>query len=67
MSSLTLFREGDQYQFKTVERQDGLQEYQIVLKELFAFSSYEIVVQAFNANGAGPNSDSIVATTLEDG
>ncbi|XP_035702855.1 Down syndrome cell adhesion molecule-like protein Dscam2 isoform X2 [Folsomia candida] len=60
------FREGDQYQFKTVERQDGLQEYQIVLKELFAFSSYEIVVQAFNANGAGPNSDSIVATTLED-
>jgi hypothetical protein len=57
-------REGEQYQFNTIERREGLQEYQI--KGLHAFSSYEIVVQAYNTIGSGPFSESLVASTLED-
>lgn len=37
------------------------------LTELEKFTEYEIVVQAFNSEGAGPLTDPIVASTLEDG
>jgi hypothetical protein len=37
------------------------------LQSLDKFTSYQVVVQAYNSQGEGPASTSVVATTLEDG
>jgi hypothetical protein len=41
--------------------------HQFTLQSLAKFTSYQVVVQAFNTQGDGPTSTSMVATTLEDG
>lgn len=38
-----------------------------VLESLDKFTSYQVVVLAYNTQGEGPISTSMVATTLEDG
>ncbi|ODN00362.1 Down syndrome cell adhesion molecule-like protein Dscam2 [Orchesella cincta] len=59
------YREGEQYQFSTIERKEPiLQEF--LISGLVPFTSYEIVLQAYNGIGTGPMSDAMVATTLED-
>jgi len=37
------------------------------LENLEKFTQYAVHIQAFNAAGAGPRSDDVVALTLEDG
>lgn len=59
---LPLYRDGGQYEFSTV---DSVEEFR--LKNLKPFTSYEVVVQAFNSIGAGPFSQPTVGTTLEGG
>ena len=36
-----------------------------ILRELAAFTSYDVVVQAFNSKGSGNLSDPVVAKTME--
>lgn len=52
------------YSFKTVEASSGAR---VVLANLAKFTSYNIVVQAFNSRGAGPASEPVAARTMEDG
>jgi hypothetical protein len=37
------------------------------LHSLKKFTSYQIIVQAYNKEGVGPASNTLVATTMEDG
>lgn len=63
---MSVFREGEQYQFSTIERKEqSLQEF--LISGLVAFTSYEIIVQAYNGFGTGPMSEAMLVTTLEDG
>ena len=54
------------YNFKTVEvgSQYGGE---VLLQGLAKYTTYSIVVQAYNSRGAGPSSDYVTAQTLEDG
>lgn len=54
------------YNFKTVEigsQFDG----EVTLTRLSKFTTYSIIVQAFNSRGAGPASEPLVVRTKEDG
>ena len=37
------------------------------IEQLKTFTKYAIILQAFNARGAGPKSEEVVVTTMEDG
>lgn len=52
------------FSFKTVEAGSGGR---VVLPGLARFSSYHVVVQAYNSKGAGPASEPVMARTMEDG
>lgn len=41
--------------------------HRFVLQTLEKFTSYQIVIQAYNQQGLGPASEASLATTLEDG
>ncbi|XP_074605506.1 cell adhesion molecule Dscam1-like isoform X2 [Brevipalpus obovatus] len=59
----------EQYLYKTLEIGDdqaSKYEHQVILSSLKPFTSYDIIIQVYNSIGAGPRSDPISATTLED-
>ncbi|CAG2054815.1 unnamed protein product, partial [Timema podura] len=59
----------DQYQYRSVENRldiSSLQRGEFILTDLMKFTSYSIVLQAYNALGPGPATQEIVASTLED-
>ena len=37
------------------------------IEQLKTFTRYAIILQAFNSKGAGPKSDELIVTTMEDG
>ncbi|GFU19915.1 down syndrome cell adhesion molecule-like protein 1 homolog [Nephila pilipes] len=55
-------KNGGQYLFKTLKVTDGF-ENECLLTNLLSSTEYNIVVQAFNDKGPGPQSDEIVAQT----
>ncbi|GFS52696.1 down syndrome cell adhesion molecule [Trichonephila inaurata madagascariensis] len=59
-----LYGSPDTFTFKPVESIKGRTQYFIV-SNLNRFTEYSIVVQAFNARGAGPPSEEVMTRTLE--
>ncbi|XP_068242209.1 cell adhesion molecule Dscam2-like [Palaemon carinicauda] len=64
---------GTQYNFTTVENSEGIQTglegegpWVVTVKDLRPYTDYQLVVQAFNAEGAGPLSPPATVTTRED-
>lgn len=57
---------GGQYLFKTLKVTEDF-ENECVLSNLFSSTEYNIVVQAFNEKGPGPQSDEIIAETTKFG
>lgn len=54
------------YNFKTVEA--GIQYGgEILIQRLNKFTTYSVIVQAFNSRGPGPSSNSVILRTKEDG
>ncbi|XP_059483764.1 cell adhesion molecule Dscam2 [Neocloeon triangulifer] len=51
------------FSFKTVEAGSGAR---VVLPGLARYSTYHVVVQAYNSKGAGPASEPVAARTMED-
>ena len=45
----------------------GASSHEFSLRALGKFTSYQVVARAYNTQGEGPASTSVVATTLEDG
>lgn len=56
----------DSYLYKTLEVGQGTRE-EVLLTQLQKFTSYSVLVQAYNSMGAGPRSDEVIVQTLEDG
>ncbi|RWS17533.1 dscam:-like isoform D [Dinothrombium tinctorium] len=56
----------DQYLYKTLETVEGQETNEVVITGLIPFTSYNILIQAYNSMGAGPRSDELTVTTLED-
>ncbi|RWS30915.1 down syndrome cell adhesion molecule:-like isoform A [Leptotrombidium deliense] len=56
----------DQYLYKTVEISDSQEKNEVVINGLIPFTTYNILIQAYNSMGAGPRSDELIVTTLED-
>ncbi|XP_035212240.1 Down syndrome cell adhesion molecule-like protein Dscam2, partial [Stegodyphus dumicola] len=59
-----LYGSPDTYTFKPVDSIKGREQY-FVVTNLNRFTEYNIVVQSFNARGAGPPSEEVTARTLE--
>ncbi|XP_066979346.1 cell adhesion molecule Dscam2-like isoform X3 [Macrobrachium rosenbergii] len=64
---------GTQYNFTTIENSEGIQtglegegSWVVTVKDLRPYTDYQLVVQAFNAEGAGPLSPPATVTTRED-
>ncbi|KAG8182320.1 hypothetical protein JTE90_004089 [Oedothorax gibbosus] len=60
-----VFESTDSYLYKTLEVGQGTRE-EVLLTQLHKFTSYSVLVQAYNAMGAGPRSDEVIVRTLED-
>ena len=54
------------YNFKTVDKISEFEE-EIILEKLNKYTTYSIIVQAFNSKGSGPASEPILIRTKEDG
>lgn len=56
------------FQYKTVEISNPNDNYvEAELRGLMKFTTYDVVVQAYNDQGAGPRSDTVSGSTWEDG
>lgn len=60
-----VFDSEETYLYKTLEVVQGTRE-EVLLTQLQKFTSYSILVQAYNSMGAGPRSDEVIVRTLED-
>ncbi|CAL1284864.1 unnamed protein product [Larinioides sclopetarius] len=60
-----VFDSKDSYLYKTLEVGQGTRE-EVLLTQLQKFTSYSVLVQAYNSMGAGPRSDEVIVRTLED-
>nr|XP_042900815.1 Down syndrome cell adhesion molecule-like protein Dscam2 [Parasteatoda tepidariorum] len=60
-----VFDSKDSYLYKTLEVSQGTRE-EVLLTQLQKFTSYSVLVQAYNSMGAGPRSDEVIVRTLED-
>ncbi|XP_042901755.1 cell adhesion molecule Dscam1 isoform X1 [Parasteatoda tepidariorum] len=60
-----IYHTNEKFQYKTVEANKENEQHSTYVTGLQPFTKYEIIVKAYNVAGAGPQTDSVVGTTLE--
>ncbi|XP_035231170.1 Down syndrome cell adhesion molecule-like, partial [Stegodyphus dumicola] len=60
-----IYHSSEKFQYKTVEANSESEQQSTYVTGLQPFTKYEIIVKAYNVAGAGPQTDSIIETTLE--
>ncbi|GFU12426.1 down syndrome cell adhesion molecule [Nephila pilipes] len=60
-----VYHSSEKFQYKTVEANENNEQHSTYVTGLQPFTKYEIIVKAYNVAGAGPQTDSIIGTTLE--
>ncbi|KAG8193123.1 hypothetical protein JTE90_004947 [Oedothorax gibbosus] len=62
-----VYHSNEKFQFKPVETNEDKeqQQHSTYVTGLLPFTKYEIIVKAYNVAGAGPQTDSVIGTTLE--
>ncbi|XP_054712901.1 cell adhesion molecule Dscam2-like [Uloborus diversus] len=60
-----VYHSSEKFQFKKVEVNGESEQQSVYVTGLQPFTKYEIIVKAYNTAGAGPQTDSIIGTTLE--
>ncbi|XP_055925896.1 cell adhesion molecule Dscam2-like isoform X3 [Argiope bruennichi] len=60
-----VYHSSEKFQYKTVEANEDSELHSTYVTGLQPFTKYEVIVKAYNVAGAGPQTDSIIGTTLE--